>query len=251
MPTAYQQRRDVIDLRAEPRLRLRLLERFTLTFHGAPVELPPGSRRLLAYLAIQGVPCGRTSVAAALWPEAREARALGNLRSALWRLSRVAPGAVAAGRDSLCLGSEVALDLHDLRARAAGVLDGRGGEISDAVVSLLAHDLLPDWADEWIVVDREHVRQLRLHALEAICAELIATGRHGLACQAAAAAIRDDPLRETPRRLLISVHLAEGNTAQAVREYSAYTKLLREDLGVAPSERMASLIRPLKAVTLR
>ncbi len=28
----------------------------------------------------------------------------------------------------------------------------------------------PDWYEDWVLIEREHFRQLRLHALEALCA---------------------------------------------------------------------------------
>jgi DNA-binding SARP family transcriptional activator len=41
------------------------------------------------------------------------------------------------------------------------------------------------------------------------------------------------------------VHLAEGNVGEAVRQYRSYKELLLEDLGLAPSEQLESLMRPI------
>jgi hypothetical protein len=40
----------------------------------------------------------------------------------------------------------------------------------------LPEDLLPDWHDDWLVVERESHRQKRLHAPERSSAELRAAG---------------------------------------------------------------------------
>ena len=39
-------------------------------------------------------------------------------------------------------------------------------------------ELLPDWYDDWVLLERERFRQLRLHALDALCDDLTRAGRH-------------------------------------------------------------------------
>jgi DNA-binding SARP family transcriptional activator len=106
----------------------------------------------------------------------------------------------------------------------------------------LSLDLLPDWYDDWLVDDREGVRQLRLHALERLTCELSLSGRHAEAIQAALAAVRLEPLRETAHAALIRAHLAEGNRSEAVRQFHRCRELLAAELAVEPSESMRELI---------
>jgi DNA-binding SARP family transcriptional activator len=101
---------------------------------------------------------------------------------------------------------------------------------------------LPGWYDEWVLVERERSRQLRLHALEAAAGEFIAQGRAGAAMHVALTAALVEPLRESCHRLIISIHLAEGNQAEAVRHYLAWRGLLRKELGIAPSSQIANLV---------
>lgn len=42
---------------------------------------------------------------------------------------------------------------------------------------MFAGELLPDWCDDWLVVDREQRHQMRLHALEQLSDRLAAAGR--------------------------------------------------------------------------
>jgi DNA-binding SARP family transcriptional activator len=102
--------------------------------------------------------------------------------------------------------------------------------------------LLPDWDDDWVLLEAEDWRQLRLHALEAAAGRLAAAGRCGEAAGAAGAAVRADPLRESARASLIQVHLAEGNQSEAVREFARYQALLHADLGLEPTRRLRDLI---------
>ncbi len=77
-------------------------------------------------------------------------------------------------------------------------------------------DLLPDWYDDWVLVERERLRQLRLHALERLAERAIGEARYGQAIDIALTAIQADPLRESAHRMLIRAHAAEGNSSLAI-----------------------------------
>jgi DNA-binding SARP family transcriptional activator len=85
-----------------------------------------------------------------------------------------------------------------------------------------------------------------MHALEAVAARLAAAGRHGEALQAAYAAVRAEPLRESAHRAVVRVHLGEGNLAEAVRAFDQYRVLVEEELGVGPTEQMTRLLRGVR-----
>jgi DNA-binding SARP family transcriptional activator len=109
----------------------------------------------------------------------------------------------------------------------------------------LSRDLLPGWYDDWVLIEAEDWRQLRLHALEALAARLTAAGRWGEAAHAASAAVRAEPLRESAHAALIQVHLAEGNQSEAVREFTRYRALLHAELGLEPTPRLRRLLHGL------
>ncbi len=106
-------------------------------------------------------------------------------------------------------------------------------------------DLLPDWYDDWAVVESEEWRQLRLHALDTLAERLTAAGRYADATSAALAAVKAEPLRETAHASLIRVYVAEGNRAEALAAYERYRAVLKEDLGLEPSPRIEALIKDL------
>ncbi|MBB5120349.1 AfsR/SARP family transcriptional regulator [Streptomyces eurocidicus] len=106
----------------------------------------------------------------------------------------------------------------------------------------LVHDLLPERLDEWVVVERERYRQIRLHALEALCRRLTELRDHASAIEAGLSAVSADPLRETAQRVLIEAHIAEGNLSEAVRQYRAYARLLRLELRVEPTAPLTALL---------
>jgi DNA-binding SARP family transcriptional activator len=115
-----------------------------------------------------------------------------------------------------------------------------------AAVGALSHDLLPDWYDDWVLLEAEGWRQFRLHALEALAGRLIAVGRWGEAVGAANAAVRAEPLRESARAALIQAHLAHGNQSEAVREFARYRALLDTELGLSPTPLLYELVHALR-----
>jgi DNA-binding SARP family transcriptional activator len=218
------------------------LERGTGGVHTVVADLPRCAQRLIAHLSLYGR-APRAAVAGQLWPDVPEDHAHGSLRSALWRVQKSVPGLVEVSGGALGLASGVRVDVREFRDWAQRVLD------PDAVVdgvmapeSVCRGELLPGWYDDWVLLERERLRQLRMHALEALADKLACTGRYGEAAQAAYAAVHTEPLRESAHRAVVRVHLAEGNIVEAVRAYGAFRDMLIHELGVAPTKQMEELM---------
>jgi DNA-binding SARP family transcriptional activator len=81
-----------------------------------------------------------------------------------------------------------------------------------------------------------------LHGLEIQSRRLIDLGRCGEAVEAAIVATAADPLRESAQHALIEAYLAEGNWAEASRRLEIYRKLVRDELGIEPSQRLCALL---------
>jgi DNA-binding SARP family transcriptional activator len=231
--------------RTVERLELHLLNAFELVRDGLPIPVPRSAQRVVAYIALHERPLVRAEVAGSLWLDTPEDRAGANLRSALWRIHRAEPGLIDASRRDLRLGGSVRVDVREAEAVARAALRRAGDAGLELDVTALAADLLPGWYDDWVLLERERFRQLRLRALDALCNQLAGAGRIGDALQAGLLSVAGEPLRESAHRALVRLHLADGNVAEAVREYRLYRRLLREHLGIEPSERMKGLIRGL------
>jgi DNA-binding SARP family transcriptional activator len=207
------------------------------------VLLPLSAQRLLAFVALHDRPVQRPYVAGSLWLDSPEQRAYANLRSALWRLHRCGLRLVESFGQRLALDPDVVVDLREAEVLAHRALDGSTADVFDVDVSIFSSDLLPDWYDEWIVLERERYRQLRLRALDTLCERLTRAGRLDAALEVGLAAVAGEPLRESSHRALIRVHLADGNVAEAIRQYRLCRRLLREQLDLEPSDQMAELLR--------
>jgi DNA-binding SARP family transcriptional activator len=224
--------------------RLTLLDAFALACDGRPLDLPTPSRRLLAYLALEERPLHRAYLAGALWLDSSEPRAAGSLRSALWRIRRCGCELVVEENHRLCLAESVRVDVRDAYEWAARVHDeSRQLTADDVAGASTSAELLRDWYDDWVVLERERFRQLRAHALEGLAGRLVREGRFAEAIEVALAAVHNEPLRESAHRAVIGVHLAEGNRAEALRHYAYYRRLVTDRLGIEPSARMEALLR--------
>jgi len=222
-----------------------LLGGFSLLRDAEEIELPLSAQRLVALLALRERPLSRAYLAGVLWPECSAERSLADLRTALWRANHCRAQVIASNGMRLCLRSDVWVDAQVLMALGR-TSAWRGTNVSAQLAELswsdLSLDLLPDWYDEWLVDDREGVRQLRLHALERLADQLSIDGRHAEAIQAALAAVRLEPLRETAHAVLIRAHLAEGNHSEAVRQYFRCRDALAAELAIEPSQSTRELI---------
>lgn len=230
--------------RTQPLSVLTLLGGFRLDVAGETISLPMSAQRLVAFVAIKDRPAERTHVAGSLWQDASEVHAAGCLRSALWR-ARAVGDLIDTSKRDLRLGREVSVDLHEGIRTARSLVSTIEDEIvdlNDVDTTLLSDDLLPEWSDDWVTIERERFRQLRLHALEALCEREIRHGHHARAVHAGIAAVMAEPLRETAHCALIKAFVAEGNIARAIGQYQQYRQLLRQELDLEPSDAIASLI---------
>ena len=232
--------------RATPLVRLTLLDGFAVNEDGIEARLGASARRLVALAALRPRPLNRSQMAAGVWPHLDDATAAASLRSTLSRLRAANPHLLARDATHVRLGADVRVDAWELEALAIRLLEG-GDAHEDVVLDQLTSELLPGWREDWVIFERERLRDLCLHAIEAHAARLAGARRFSQAVLAICEALRADPLRESAARTLIEIHLAEGNQAQAVRCYLDFRQRLRSALSIEPSEEMRSLLRPLLA----
>jgi DNA-binding SARP family transcriptional activator len=228
--------------------RLFVLGNFELSFDGEPLRVSSPAQRLLAYLAIsqRERPTRRTGLAEQLWDGATPARAASNLRSVLWRLPRPrGRQLVISDAATVRLSEDIDVDLWDAEELVATLCSAGPPPSSLEHLSTLGADLLPDWHEEWLVVERESYRQKRLHALERSSGHLREAERFNEALSAGLAAVQCEPLRESAHRRVIEVHLAEGNHAEALRQFHGYRALLARELGLPPSPAIRRLVAGL------
>lgn len=215
---------------------------------GARVDssLPGRQGRLLfAYLVLErtGV-TGRDALADALWGDEPPAASDSALSALLSRLRHVVP---LDGRRELRL--DLAPDAWvDVEAAAEALHRAEGaaarGDWTSAwgparvTQHITARTFLPSETAAWVVERRRLLGEMHLRALETAAAAALHIGGSELdtAERAARRLVELAPLRESGTRLLMDVHEARGNRAEALLAFDVLRRRLRNELGVVPSE---------------
>lgn len=229
---------------AKRRATVNLLSGPFVVIYGHRYEIPEGSKRLVAFVSMYGGRLERRYVAGSLWPCVDDNRAAGNLRSALWRLRGAGVDIISADKWSVSLLDDVDVDLDESGRWAERVIRNAARDedfegIADRAGAL---DVLPGCYDDWVIAERERIRQRTMRALEALSRSLTALGRFGEAVEAAMTAVSAEPLRESGQRAIIEAHLGEGNITEAYRVFLAYRQLLNRELGIEPSPSLLDLV---------
>ena len=230
-------------------LRLRLLGGFSLLYEDSPVPAidAPRLRSLLAYLVLnRDVGQPRERLAFLFWPDSEESQARTNLRQALHNLRRALPEPERFletetkavrwhpdGSFSLDVAEFEQLVASAEEERQAGNADAERGALEGAV-GLYGGDLLADSYEDWVVPERERLRDVFLGAAERL-AELLELERDYRGAIPWARRLLDhDALNEASCRRLIRLHALAGDRAAALRVYHGFATALARETGVEP-----------------
>lgn len=255
--------------------------RLRLTFLGTPRVIvedltvlglnTPRTLALLAYLAVEPHrPHERSTLATLFWPDQSEKQAFQNLRQSLSRLRQAIeerPRSGTAGAPHLLVSRETVqfnsassywLDVEALKlllaetrrhphrrldvcpvclAQLVEAADLYRGEFMDG---FFASDSLA--LDEWLLIEREGLRQQTCVALHALARAHHARGEHRAAYGYARRLLRLDPWNEATQRLAMrALALGEGRNP-ALQHYHTFRHTLNEELGVEPEAETAELV---------
>ena len=231
--------------------RVQLCGTFAVELSGRRIDnMLPGrqGRLLFAYLALSRLqPVSRSALIDALWGDDQPADAGGALSALISKTRGVVGGDVLRGRTELTLALpepahvdvEVALSmLHTAESAVAVGAWRRAWAPALSALFVARRTFLPEaetpWAEPW----RRRLADVRVRALECYaeaCLELRGPELPG-AERAARELVDVAPLRESGHLLLMRALAASGNVAEALTAYERLRVLLRDELGVAPSE---------------
>ncbi|HEX6776952.1 MAG TPA: BTAD domain-containing putative transcriptional regulator, partial [Ktedonobacterales bacterium] len=232
-----------------PTLHIRLLGDFSLLYGDQPITSLNTTRlqSLLAYLILhRGSPQQRQHLAFLFWPDTTEAQARNNLRQLVHQLRQAFPAIdqfLQSDTNSLHwrLDTPLRIDVAEFEQalqradEAARQNDPRHQQAAlTEADDLYRGALLPSCYDEWIVPERERLRQDHLHALEQLLRLLEKQDDPAAAIQYAQRLIRSDPLSEDFYRRLIRLHMLNNDRASALRVYHTCAATLQRELGIEP-----------------
>lgn len=246
------------------RTRIQLCGRLAVEIEGEPLQARlPGrqGRMLFAYLAANRErPVSRDELIGALWPGTPPVAPGPALSTLLTRLRQTLGKGRLEGRHELVLrlppGASVDLEILQERAARAERELARGGDPHAALeagreaLALTEGRLLPEFSEPWVDERRREIDARRAAILDLCARAGLVLGGHELAAaeRAAHALVAHNPYRESGYALLMEIHAARGDVAEALRVYHALRALLREELGVLPSAALVKLNERLLGV---
>ena len=212
----------------------------------------PGRQGRIAfvYLALhRHQPVHRDELLTAIWPDDTGDSGLDPIISKLRGMLKAA-GFAANDAGIAVSGGTIALQLPsaawiDVEAAANALDEGEGAlrrndinaawGLANTTVIITRRPLLPNIEAPWIESQRAALRAMQLRALQ--CLVMVSANNHEplLAIQHASEMVQLEPFRETAYQLLMRMHAAAGDRAEALRVFAKCRELLREELGVSPS----------------
>ena len=177
-------------------LRIHLFGQFRAESGTTPIRLPAHKvESLLAYLVLHPEPHSREQLAALLWGDVADSQARHSLRTALNMLRRqTSDDLLFTDRDTVQLSPSFPLwvDAKEFQL-AADARRQINGNVSigqlQSIISLYQGDLLLDFYDDWILAEREYLRNLYLEALLGLTQQLRAASEYERAIESAQRAL--------------------------------------------------------------
>lgn len=243
-------------------LRISLLGGVTITNNkeSCTTSLTRVTQTLLSYLVLYRHRFHpREVLASLLWGDQPDERARNCLNTALWRLRNVLePSSIErgsylvtnpSGEIGFNHASDYWLDLAILEEEANRILTRPVHLLNvehivrvEAALQLYQGDLMEGFYEDWVLRERERVRDLYLHCLAHLMGFYSEQKMIGKAIDYGQQILRLDPLHEEIHRALMRLYVQNGQRTLAIRQYESCMRLLEQELSVAPMEETQALL---------
>lgn len=216
------------------------------------------AQALLCYLAVTGRAHSRDELAGLLWEDMADTEAKANLRSVLFNLRQLLAPYLRIDRQSVAFEQQATSWLDVAHFRSGSQQHGSGAFEHDIrslreTVGLYRGDLLQGFYvrnapafEEWLLAEREHVRQLAVQALYRVAAHYTAAGEHAEAIHYTIRLLEMDPWREEVHRQLMLLQALNGQRNAALGQYETCRRILANDLQIEPDEETTALYERIR-----
>jgi DNA-binding SARP family transcriptional activator len=232
-----------------------------------PLDVTHSTQALLAYLLLSPHrPQSRDVLADVFWSDRSQERARNCLNTALWRLRRsLEPDGASegtyllttpAGDVSFNWQSEYWLDVsifeanvHQALAQSIEIMTADEARRLEEALQLHTSELLEGFYADWVIRERERLRQLYLNGLNHLMRYYHRQGEFDQALAHGFKILDLDPLREEIHRAVMRIYLDSGERVLAVRQYETCRALLADELGIQPMAETQALYARIAADT--
>ncbi|HOU13100.1 MAG TPA: BTAD domain-containing putative transcriptional regulator [Anaerolineae bacterium] len=225
-------------------LNVRMLGGFTLRWDEQDELLLPNAttRALLAYLlAHHEQSHTRDLLSGLFWPDLPETIARRRLTQALWHIRKcLAPYPILLTEgDTVRLDPALSLWLDVAEFEQCAVSDA--AQNVARAVALYRGEFLNGYYDDWLLPERERLRELFLVALERLIADCKARGDYQHALTHARRLAVEDPWRESAHCEVMRLCHLLGRDAEALKQYQVCRQVLADELGLDPAPETEAL----------
>jgi predicted ATPase/DNA-binding SARP family transcriptional activator len=240
-------------------LKLHLLGRPLIELSDEPVDgfISEKALALLGYLAVQRGSPARQRLAGLFWGNMPEERARANLRMAVYNLQQLLPGRLLTTRLSVAFNRNLDywLDVEQFERQLADgpqllphpietlkrALSLYRGEFMQGIYLDDAPEL-----EEWLLVERERLRQLALEGFQSYASVLMDAGQYASAVGALRQLLRLEPWQEAAHQQLMLALARRGDYTAALAQYETCRRLLEEELSVEPMPETTRLYQRIR-----
>lgn len=235
-------------------LEMKLLGELIIVQDGAPLPEVKSQKgkALLCYLAVSRKEATRPFLAALLWPDMPESRALMNLRKTLQRLQPLKPHLVIS-REMIAFNNE-ADSWADVAEFERGTAAPQHIPRLQEAITLYQGDFLngfglPDAPlfEEWMLAQRARLRGIALGALQRLVAHFQEDEAYDTAAAFARQLLTIEPWHEETHRQLMRLLALSGQRSVALAQYETCRQMLADELGVAPAAATVQLYERIRA----
>src|SRR5262245_54137435 len=234
-------------------VQVNVLGGFEVWLNSTPITtLPKKAEALLAYLALNiGRSQMRDKLAALLWGETGDIQARNSLRQAFFVVRRkfgltasTKPPILLTAGETIAL-NPVVVDVDAVKFQLL-IAECTPNELQRAV-NLYKGDLLEGLNvtespfEQWLLVERERLRELATDALRQLLAFHMRTASTEAAIQTAVQLLALDPLQEAIHRCLMRLYAGQKRWGAVQRQYRVCLETLRRELNAAPEPRTIKL----------
>ncbi|MEW6569027.1 MAG: BTAD domain-containing putative transcriptional regulator [Chloroflexota bacterium] len=243
---AEQHREEPTEGLESAKLEVRALGQLVIRWKGKEViDLKPMAREVLSFLADRQ-PVERDVVLETFWPHYNPGRQTSNLHTAVYMLRRL------LGKDSVVqtgtaysLNPDLKLDYDVSRfERAAEVAEGlppgdpRKLFALTAALNTYGGHFLAEYASDWVIERRRSLEMRYLDLLASHADEAMIRDQPLKALATLRQALEIDPLRDDTNLRFIETLGRLGRRSELVAHYQRYVRLLAEELGLDPPEKI-------------
>lgn len=220
---------------------------------------------LLAYLAVTRRPHSRDALAGLLWGEMPDEYARANLRKILSVLREAVGSHLTISRQMVAFRqeSEYWLDTEVFESKllslpssalAPAGLSEKEIRLLDEAVKLYRGDFLEGFYvrdapafEEWVLPERERLRQMVLQALYKLAAHCTVRGEYAKGIDYTSRLLALEPWHEEVHQQMMLLLALSGQRSAAAEQFERCRRILAEEMGAQPNADTVSLYQKIKA----